>query len=514
MSLLDPTPRRSPRLMIGIVAAAIVAGGALAAKHFFFRPFSPLDSAAGQALGRSVATFLIEEQANLRNGGLPQAQKDRAADVLDDKAREALGPEVSSRLETILRTTVDVEATPNPPDELENRFEQEGVLLNQAIAARGLPYFVDPSIIHFSRTTMPILYSFYIEREDTLTGADKQVRALFVRRLDALNFKAAAVGYTTPSSTAALILLDDVESQLIEFLLPAVAAGEDTLLLDLDSIDPNSAWQKDLRARSAAIIKAAYGNLPGASAEQVEELGALFYRRRALVRSWMKALDKQRYRLHIPRRLIPEADYAKELGSRVPIAEVGEWNAIHARLMEAPMLRAFDAAVEQQARSVEQHETQHQLDYDRDRIIVPKPVLDMLGLRSADDAYDDKFAMYVANEVSAYLAELVRGPDSPALLLMALSQNAFNRDEWGGAYCYAALVVIDGVAAQLGVSGDKLVGRGQVDRAALTKRFLAITDKSEQQIRDAARLAWEAWYEAKLPDVKMVKAEVHPSWRH
>jgi hypothetical protein len=513
--LLDPAPRRSSRRLLGLVVAAVLAVAAgFAGWSYLSRPFSPLDSPEGRALGRSVAVFLVEEQANLRAGGSPEAQKERATAVLDPEARRALGPDVSARLEALLRTTVDVEAAQDPSPELRNRFAQEGILLDQALTARGLPYFIDASLIRFSRATMPILYSYYIERENTLSGPEKHVRSLFVRRLDDLNFRNAAVGYTKPSSTAALVLLDDVESQLIELLLPAGAAGDDTLLVDLDSVDPESDWQRDLRARSAAIVKAAYGDLPGASPAQVEELGALFHRRRWLVRSWIKALGKQHARLRVPRRLLPEADYANELVGKVPLAELREWRAIHERLMERPVLAAFDAIVLRRALSVEQHEAQHRLDYDRDRILVPPRVQELLGLRSADDAYDSDFAMYVANEVSAYLAELARAPESPALALMSLSQSAFDREEWGGAYCYAALVVIDGLAAELGAGGEKLVARGKIDRAALTRRFLAVTDRPEVDLRAAARRVWEAWYEAALPEVKQEKTVTHHPWRH
>jgi len=517
MSLLTepPAPRRAPRLLIGLVVAVVIAGAAaLTARHYLFHPWSPLDSTEGQALGRAVPGFLIEEQLALQNGGTADQQKQRALAVLDPKARAAFGPEVSTRLETLLTTIIDVEVTDNPTTELSDRFARDAVALDQALADRALPYFIDASIIRSSRSTTPMLYSYYIERESTLRGADKRVRTLFVRRLDNLNFASASVGYTKPSSAAALILLDHVEGQLIHFVLPSVAAGDDTLLVDLDSIDPASDWQRDLRARSAAIVKEAYSRVPGADLALVEEIGKLLYRRRMLVRSWMKSLDNQRFHLRIPRRLIPEADYATELLNRIPAPELREWIAIHERLLEPPVLAAFESIRDQQALSVEQHETQHQLDYDRERVILPRPVADMLGVRDPNDVYDDKFASYVASEVSAYLAELVRGRDSPALTLMVLSQSAFDRGEWGGAYCYAALAVLEGIAKELGLAGGKLVAGRRIDRAELTRLLLAITDKPEPELRQAARRTWESWYESKLAEVTVEKTVAHPAWRH
>lgn len=515
MSLLTdtPPPRRSRAWIFAVIGALAAAGCAGAAYHFLSRPFSPLESPAGRALGRKVPTFLIESQENLRRGGAADAQKKRAALVLDIEDREALGKEVSDKLEDVLRTSVDVESAGDPPKELTSRFVQEGVSLNQALEAKSLPYFIDANVISSRRYTFPILYSYYIEREHALSGEGKQIRSLLVRRLDDLNFSKAAVGYTAQSSSAALVVIDLVESQLIEVVLPVAAGAEEAVLLDLDSIDPESPWQADLRAKTAAIVKGAYKDLPGSGAAMVEDIGKLFNRRRMLVRAWMKALDKQQVQLHIPRRYIPEGDYARDLMGHVPITELREWGSIHDKLQEKELRGAFDSMVERQARSVERHEAQHQLDFAREKAIVPKAVARTIGAAEDAETYD-KFTLYVAGEVSAYLAEIADGPDSPALELMILLQSAFSRTDWGGAYCYAALAVLTGIAEALSIPPGELVGGGQIDRAALTKLLGAVVDKPEAEIRGAARKTWEAWYEAKLPAVTVQKATQNAAWRH
>ncbi|MFO0586050.1 MAG: hypothetical protein U0441_00855 [Polyangiaceae bacterium] len=515
MSLLEPPKRKSPLPWVAAaIAVLLFAATGAYLKYVVYRPFTPLESPAGLALGRAVPAFLVEAQDKLHHDGSAEELKARAASVLDKPARDALGDDASDKLVTLLRTTVEIDAAKTPPEELLNRFEKEGYLLEQSLGARGLPLFVDPTLIRFRRSMTPILYTYYVERENELSGPNKRFRSLFVRRLDDLNFRQAAVGYTSPSSTAALVLLDDVERELIEFILPAVAAKDDTLMIDLDSVDPDSPWQKDLRARAAAIVKGAYSNVPGATAAQIEELGDLFFRRRKLVRAWMKALDKQRYKLWIPRRFIPEADYANELVGRIKLDELREWRAIHERLMDKEMIAAFDAITWEQARSVEQHEGQHQLDYERDKIVIPPPVVQMLGYRNADEALDDKYSIYVSNEVSAYLAELSRSPGTAAVVLMSLAQNAFDSDEWGGAYCIAALVVLDGLGKELGLPAEDPSRPAAIDRARLTKRFVAVTERPDADIRAAARRAWESWFGAKLPDLHQEKTTGNLPWRH
>jgi hypothetical protein len=87
----------------------------------------------------------------------------------------------------------------------------------------------------------------------------------------------------------ALILLDHVEGHLLQYVLPAVAQEGDTVLVDTESLDPDSPWQRELRDRSTAIVREAYASVPGVSPAAVQELGTLLYRRRELVRSWMKS---------------------------------------------------------------------------------------------------------------------------------------------------------------------------------------------------------------------------------
>ncbi|MBK8259272.1 MAG: hypothetical protein IPK82_42275 [Polyangiaceae bacterium] len=517
MSLLAPPPRRSSRLWIWLtLAVLLLAGVGAAGWFFFFRTFTPLNSHEGKALGKAVPEYLVSMQENLRNGGPADVEKDRVGAALDPKMKEALGTDVSDRLQTLLRTSVDLTATKSTDRDLVNRFQQENILLDQAMVARELPYFVDASVYRFGASNVPILYTYYIERDNTLTAPEKRIRSLFVRRLDNLNFRQAAVGYTRPSTTAALVLLDELERQLVEFVLPATAAAaaNDTLLVDLESLDPDNVWQKSLRERSAEIVKAAYSAPSGTTAAQVEELGDLFYRRRKLVRSWMKTLDKQRYKLRVPRRFIPEADYANELVGRIPLTDLREWRTIHERLMEADVLAAFELVLGLVLLHSACVALDNLVDYEREKIVVPKPILDILGIEKADDALDSEFAMYTAGETSAYLAELARGTDPPSLTLLTLAEFAFNRDLWGGAYCYAALIVMDGLAGQLGIQGEPLLAHRQINRAALTQRFLGITNKSEGDIRNAARQVWERWYEAKLSDVRREKTTTNAAWRH
>jgi hypothetical protein len=506
----------SKRLAIAIALLALLGVAGYFGYQYLFKPFTPLDTPLGQAFGRALPTFLIDVQRELAQEVPPSALEERARSVLDPKSREILGPKAVDHFEAMLKAQVQLEAAKTGPRELSDLFTREANAFDDEAAARGLPYFLESTLIRSRRdgVTLPVIYAYYVERESQLRGADRAVRALHVRRLDNLNIATAAMGYTKPSSTVALILLDHVEGHLIQYVLPAVVEEGDTVLVDLESLDPESPWQRELRDRSSAIVREAYASLPGVLPSAVQELGKLIYRRRELVRSWMKALDKRNIRLRTPSRLIPEANYAEELRGQVSGAELQEWNALHARLLEEDVLRAFDAIRDQHARSIEQHEAQHQLDYARAAGKMPPVIAAVMGVKSDEALEEGSFNEYVVGEVSAYLAEIARAPDSPSLLLMVLLQSAWNADEWGGAYCYAALAVLDAVGRELGLPDEKLTGSGRVLRDRVTSRFAAVAGKPAEEIRKAARRAWEGTFNAALADVTLEKTSQNRPWRH
>jgi hypothetical protein len=504
------------RLSVALLLLALLGVAAYFGHQFLFKPFSPLDTSLGKSLGQALPTFLVDVQNGLERGESPSALEARAGAVLDPRSREILGPKAAEHFEAMLKAHVKLEVVKTAPLDLKELFTREAIAFDNEVVARRLPYFLEPTLVRYRRdgVTRPVIYAYYIERESRLRGADRAVRALHVRRLDNLNIASAAMGYTKPSSTVALILLDHVESHLIQYVLPAVAAEGDTVLVDIESLDPESPWQKELRERSSAIVREAYASVAGVDPAVIQELGRLFYRRRELVRSWMKALDKQNIRLRTPSRLIPEASYAEELRGRVSGDGLREWNALHARLLEPDVLQAFEAVRDQYARSIEQHEAQHQLDYARTANKMPPEVAVVMGLEGVEALEEGSFNAYVVGEVSAYLAEIARGPDSPALLLMVLLRSAFDAGEWGGAYCYAALAVLDAIGRELGLPDEKLTGSGRVRRDKVTSRFAAIAGKPSAEIRRAARRAWEGAFEAGLPDVTLEETIPNMPWRH
>src|SRR5262249_32151796 len=141
-----------------------------------------------------------------------------------------------------------------------DQFLASAGAFNRAVAQQGLPYFIDSDLLTLGEppVVLPMLYSFYIEREAEVHGANAMVRVVHLWRLDNLNLAQSFVGYTRPRSEAALVLLDQIESELVLYVLPALPEGEEALLVDQESLDPESDWQRALHTRSGEIVRAYY----------------------------------------------------------------------------------------------------------------------------------------------------------------------------------------------------------------------------------------------------------------
>jgi len=513
-----PAPQTKKRRFLAFGIVLTLACAAFAAYRFFWpKPFDPVATPAGYALGRAVPGYLVEiHHAARLDAESAKALSARAGAVLAPEARSALGAEVVAPLEDMLRRAAELTAEDVESVAASDAFLNSAASVDAAFAARKLPYFLDADLLVGGDPPgkRPVLFSFYVEREAEVVAAGAKVRAVHVRRLDDLNIGQAYLGYTRPRTPAAIILLDEIEGQLVQYVLPALHGSEDALLVDLDSLDPQSAWQKDLHDRAAEIVREAHRSLPGIDRAAVDRIGEILARRRALVRKWRGSLDKIGLRLRVPERLIPEADYARDLWGKIPVNELREWNELHEELTGAALSRAFYQLRDEHALAVQEHEVQHRIDYQRELMNMPEPLARMLGVKDALDLREGSLPKRARDELSAYLAELARGKSSPLLGLMLLSQFAFDRGQWGGAYCYAALAAIEGIGQELGLADERLIGGGRVLRDRLTARFLAITSRSPDDLRAAARRLWERYYGDKLVDVQEASATSYPAWLH
>jgi hypothetical protein len=481
------------------------------------RGFDPRKSPVGDALGRTVPAYVVALGA-WATGRAPEADLTRARGLaLSNEARTALGAETASDVDRLLDAATAlarVQERPLPVGTTDP-FLSATTSLDQRLAARGLPYFVDADVLVRGAHALPLVVTFYVEREEQRTVDGQAERVVFLWRLDRLNFRDDYLGYTRPRLGAAVVLYDELESDLVRYVLPAVPAGERVELIDDESRDDGAAWQEEVETRAAAILRGDYANAAPAERDAAVRVGKLLARRRELVRKWRRQIAGLGLRLRVPERLVPEADYADELARRIPRSELSEWDELHDDLTSKEGEAAFRLLRDRYAAAVARHELQHRADYRRGLVPVPVPLQRALGIPSGLDAPEGSRAARAREELSAYLASMATPGLGARREMVLLSRFLFDRRSWGYPYCDAAFVALAEIGKELGVPDiEPLSSRGSLMRGKASKILVAITDRSDEDVRAAAERAWERMYEAKLPTIGTVKAVENARWRH
>jgi hypothetical protein len=145
--------------------------------------------------------------------------------------------------------------------------------------------------------------------------------------------------------------------------------------------------------------------------------------------------------------------------------------------------------------TVRRHEARHGIDlYRATPLRYPRP----LTALSAGN-------LRAALELAAYVSQIGNDPTTPQLALWNLATHGFNRDRWGSAESYAAVVVIDGLAKELGIDAGTPVmvdNSRHLDRDRLAAVAIELSAQSSDKLRQAARQLWITLYgEPMLPIV-------------
>jgi hypothetical protein len=151
--------------------------------------------------------------------------------------------------------------------------------------------------------------------------------------------------------------------------------------------------------------------------------------------------------------------------------------------------------------SVRRHEARHGIDNDRE---TPLHYPAALALYVPNDGSD--VARRAHAELAGYLSQIGNEPVIPHFTLWNLASLAFNRSRWHSAESYAGVVVIEGLARQLGIEAQQRVIRNdQFDRPLLASLAEQLTAQSGDKLRLAARKLWiELYGEPMLPIVDLL----------
>jgi hypothetical protein len=499
--------KRRPWWSIGALAA--VAGLALAVVvlHRVLAPFDARETPAGRVLASGLAEF-VNRVARGRSHSLDAAR----SKVSGAEAKQAFGDDGVATLGRLLSAAERLAgARPGPDGSVErDAFLASGEHVARLLQHKKIPYYVDVDVLSGPAGQRPILMSSYVEREVELVLGGRRIRALHLWRLDR-GVRFGALGYTRPRTPAALVLLDQVETDLVRWVLPALPEGESMELVDEDTALRPEPWVIDVERRAAGVLRRHYAALRSDPA--VERVGRLLARRRALVKKWKASLSGQGLRFNVPERLLPEGDYAKELEIRITRANLREWDELHAELLSRETLAGFAKLRDRYTLSIERHEAQHRYDFSRGFVPLPELVARMVGVDNPLDAAEGGYAASVRNEFSAYLAELGTGSDSPLLDLVLMTRLSLSRDTVGTAHSHAAVTCLLAVGRELGIAAEPYLERG-MRRRDVADLFLAIVSHPPANIRSGAVAAYQKSFGIALPSVESRSVYDNAAWRH
>ena len=509
LALLGPRtiPKRLPWWTLGTLAAlALVAAGVVVLRGVL-APFDARETPLGRVLGEGLTEFVVARGSGASALGAARAH------VTGPSARKAVGDDGVARLERVLDSAARLSNTPSDSDAT---AERDGFLaaadgLDRFLEDKKLPYFVDAEVTRGTSGWRPVLMSSYVEREVDLVLGGRHVRALHLWRLDRLAIRLGALGYTRPRTPAALVLLDQVETDLVRWVLPALPEGEAMELVDEETALRPEPWVTDVERRAAGVLRRHYA--PLRSDPAVDRVGRLLARRRALVKKWQASLSGQGLSFHVPERLVPEGNYAKELEIRIARANLREWEEIHEDLLSSETLAGFARIRDRYTLSIERHEAQHRYDFSRGFIPLPDLVARMVGVENPLDAPEGGYAASVRNEYSAYLAELGTGPDSPLLDFVLMTRLALSRVTLGTAHARAAVACLLAVGRELGIDPEPYLERG-MRRRDIADFFLALVSHPPERIRSGAVAAYARSFGVPLPAVTSRTVHDNRAWRH
>jgi hypothetical protein len=466
----------------------------------------PGDALIAGALGADLPSYLIALDGRADAPGAAERAKldaemsDARARALSPAVREALGPGASQALDALFsaaRAAAEPGAGPAGGDAL----AQAVATLDDELAATGAGYFADGDVITGTDTGRRhvLVYTFRVAWVSLFAAGAATVRALHLRRLDKLNWSHTLLGFTRPTLRAAAVLLDQLDEQVLTLVAPALAPGAPVPLFEPEA---SADARAKVEARAGELVRAEYGALPGLDAGAAVKLGKLLVRRRALFARWEKLASARGLTLVVPPRLRLPEGFAASLADLVPHDELAELREIDAALDDRTRADAFAAVRDALATSVERHEVQHRLDALGPQ---PPPMPKALEARVGPLEHAGEERRHAATaraELSAYLAELARDPRTPRVGLTFIARFLFDQRFHGAPESYAALAILEGLAAGLGVGVKApLLAGGAIDRGAVADVYLALAALPPDRLREAAKKLWEALFEAPLPDL-------------
>ncbi len=438
-----------------------------------------------------------------QSGSISDDLRDARAAVVGAFRKAELSSELLADFETLIDSCMKTAEVPDKElDDAADAMMKATLTLNDAIATAGLGFFVDADILsHRSGTRSVLLFSFEIERVVLYRSGGHDVRTLLVRRLDNLNWTYSLLGFTSPKRRDAVVIANKLDEHLMD-LLPALSKEIRMDPFHLSVKDSETAWFNPLRRLATEIIREELG---GAGDEDLQRLGDLLARRVEIYQEWNELLEARRMSIDPPSQLKIEWKYRREMEGLVTHKAMDELDEIQNALAKPAIRLAYQNVHDHFAQSVERHEAQHRLDYAKLYTLpMPDALAEYVGDLPDGLAGQGTLAASALAEMSAYLSELARDPLTPKLNLTLLVRYLLDKGAWGMGESYAALVIVEGLADELGIEHEDFVIRRSINRDTIAEVYKQLCEVESDRFQDAAILLWARSFETELPVLELI----------
>jgi hypothetical protein len=439
-----------------------------------------------------------------------QAVERAEAQVFTPDLKGALGPAAEQRLAELLqRARAAAAADPKLHEATGDAFMDATGAFDDELAAQGLGYFVDTDVLLEQSTGKRIVlfYGYAVENVGIFESGKSKVRALELRRIDRLNWSPTLIGFTRPNLREALVVLDQLDDELLTFLVPALGEGGVVPLFDEDTAERSPEVSRDLmrrvEVRAGELVREEVGAADRLDAATGKEMGRLLRRRRELIHGWRDRLKPRGVTLTAPKTLRIEGSFLAQLKSYVPPEEIEELERVDKELGGPAVANAFDRIRALLSASVERHEVQHRLDFARADPLPMPPRLEAMVGPVFHAGKERRAAVRARAELSAYVAELARDDRTTRVNLTLVTRFLFSRRMQGTAPSYAAIVILEGLGEELSipVKGHLVVG-GNIDRDAASELWLSLVSRPAVDLQRAAGRLWAKLFGSPLAELR------------
>lgn len=475
-----------------ITAVVLVAVLGLIYRHLH-RPFDPHRIAAAALLEESLSQWTL-------TAGTPKSL-DVQETLKSAAAQKKLGSELSGRVLEMLTKGIDAaKAAPEARRAAVREFVDGQQSVNRALEQRGLPLFVDVTLLPKPTGHSPLVMTYYVERDVFFRYRDQSLRAIFGWRMDPMRVRLAALGYVREGNPVAVISYDLIEAMLVLHLLPSIVENEPAFVYDEATRLRGDPQVSAFESRLGAALRQRF-HARGLSPD-AQRLGQLLAQRRNLIAKWRRTITG--FSITPPERLLPERDLGSRLEAFISRTEAAAWARLCDELVEPQFVAAFERERNAWANAVLRHELQHLIDQLDG--LAGIPVVLARRLRVDPGTEPEPFSLFGAAraELSAYLAEVADGPE-PRLSLVQLTAAVLDRSLHGTPHHFAVATLFDGLMKSLGVLGD---------HPSYDEALVRVVEADPEAARTAARSLYEEWFGRPLATAAHIRTVERDHWRH